>query len=46
MACSCADKSAPNGWIITKGDGTSETRSTKIEAAALAARTGGSYRRA
>jgi hypothetical protein len=45
MACSCGSKGG-GSYIVTKGDGTTETRNTQVEAAALAARTGGTYRRA
>jgi hypothetical protein len=42
MACSCK---GGGSYLVTKGDGTTETRGTEVEAAALAARTGGTYRR-
>lgn len=46
MACSCNDKSAPFGWLVTKPDGSTLSFRTMVEAAAAANRTGGTYTRA
>ena len=46
MPCSCSNKSAPFGWIVTKPDSTTIPYRTEVEAAAAAQRTGGTYTRA
>lgn len=48
MACNCggAKKAGASTFTVTASDGTKSSYSTQVEAAAAAARLGGSYKKA